>query len=238
MLIGAMLVRNESGRYLERVLEQMVGVCDRLVILDDASTDKTPDICLKIGVKCPQGVRVIHSRESLWGINELEQRKRLWEAATFGAVPGDWILCLDADETITNIHLLPELINFVKNSLSDAEGIAFKLYDMWDETHYRDDDSWNAHTRDWVMCVKYDPNKEYIWRDTPLHCGRFPINAHGDIVAGHSGMAIQHWGWSRAPDREAKYKRYMEADPEGKSGNLAQYQSIMDPNPTLKEFIL
>ncbi len=119
----------------------------------------------------------------------------------------------------------------------EVDGIAFPLYDMWDETHYRDDEHWNAHMRPWVMCVKYDPEREYVWRETPLHCGRFPLNASTNAVM-VEGMAIQHWGWAKPEDREAKYKRYMAADPEGKSGNMNQYESILDAEPSIKEFIL
>lgn len=234
MLIGVMLVKNEEGRYLERVLEQLQSVCDKIIVLDDCSTDNTREICFEIGIKCPQGVRVIRSRESLWGKNELEQRQRLWDAATAEAEDGDWILCLDADETIPQIEKLPDKIKLAEQY--GCDGLSFNLYDMWDEKHYRDDELWNAHTRDWVMCVRYNPAKEYIWRDTPLHCGRFPLNAC-DVI-GQTGLAIQHWGWAREADRQAKYKRYIAADPEGKSGSMAQYESILDPNPTLKEFVL
>lgn len=227
MLIGAMLVRNEAGRWIETVLQQMAMVCDIIIIVDDCSTDETPEICKKYG-------EVFYSDRSYWGTNELRQRKFLWHLAVGEAKEGDWILCLDADETIPNIELLLERIKQAEQY--DCDGLGFNLYDMWSQTHYRDDELWNAHTRDWVMCVRYDANREYIWRNTPLHCGRFPLNACTTI--GQTGMRIQHWGWSRPEDREAKYRRYMEADPEGKNGSLEQYRSILDPNPNLKEFIL
>ena len=226
MLIGCMLVRNEAGRYLERVLEQMAKVCDKIIVLDDCSTDNTPEICKEYGAE------VFPSIQSYWGTDELKQRKRLWELATKQADENTWILCLDADETIPQIEKLPDKIKLAEQY--DCKGLAFNLYDMWDETHYRDDDLWNAHARDWIMCVRYDPAKEYIWRETPLHCGRFPLNAC-DVI-GQTGLAIQHWGWAREADRQAKYKRYMEADAEGKSGSMAQYESILDPNPVLRRF--
>ena len=226
MLTGAMLVRNESGRYLEHVLAQMKQVCDKIVVVDDASTDDTPIICRSYGAV------VYQADKPCWGTDELILRKWLWGEACDASKPGDWILCLDADETIPRIDLLPGKIELAEQY--GCDGLAFNLYDMWDEKHYRDDDLWNAHTRDWVTCVRYEPNKEYVWRDTPLHCGRFPLNAC-DVI-GQTGLAIQHWGWAREADREAKYKRYMEADPEGKSGSMAQYESILDPNPVLRRF--
>ncbi len=227
-LLGMLLVRNEADRWLSQVLLGMKWACDKIVVMDDASTDATAQICIN------SGATVVQASESLWGINELKRRQQLWTLAEMVAKDGDWFLCLDADETIQDIWKLPEKIKLADQY--GADGLSFNLYDMWDETHYRDDELWNAHTRDWVMCVKYDANRKYIWRDTPLHCGRFPLNAW--MTVGQTGLAIQHWGWSRPEDREAKYRRYMEADPEGKNGSLAQYKSILDPNPNLKEFIL
>lgn len=229
MIIGCMLVKNESERWLEKVLQQIESVCDKIIILDDCSTDNTPEICSKYG-------EVFYSDKSYWGINELKQRKFLWELATHEAKDGDWILCLDADET------LPESqVELVKSYMLLADevkcnGLGFELYDMWDDTHYRDDELWNAHLRPWVMAVKYEAGKEYFWKETALHCGRFPMNSGCNIAM--SPLKIQHWGWSRTEDRKKKYERYIQADPEGKNGILAQYQSILDENPNLRRFIL
>lgn len=225
MLIGCMLVRNEQGRWLETVLQQMKSVCDKIIILDDGSIDNTPEISRQYG-------EVFYSDRSYWGTNELKQRKLLWELATSYAINGDWILCMDADETIPNIDKLPEMIG--KADALRCDGIGFRLYDMWDGVHYRDDELWNAHNRDWVMCVKYISERVYIWRNTKLHCGRFPENAV--TLCGNTGLALQHWGWSRPADRQIKYERYMKVDSEGKTGSLDQYRSILDANPNLIKF--
>ena len=91
-LLGMMLVRNEQGRYLERVLEQMRSVCDKIVVNDDASTDRTPEICEEYGAIVSR-----NTGPSLWGTDELSLRKVVWAMARTHAKPGDWLLCLDAD---------------------------------------------------------------------------------------------------------------------------------------------
>jgi len=226
MLIGMMLVRNEADRWLRQVLEQMRQVCDKIIVLDDCSTDNTPNVCLEYGAI------VCYSQEPIWATNEVSLRKFLWYMASLVARNGDWILCLDADETIHNIDLLPACVKAAEEC--GADGLAFSLYDMWSPTHYRYDDFWNAHTRGWVMCVRYDAGKEYTWRETALHCGRLPVNSC-DLVSG-TGLKIQHWGWSTPEDRQTKYERYIKADPDGEYGIIGQYLSILDDNPNLKPF--
>ena len=227
MLIGTMLVRNEADRWLRQVLKQMKSVCDKLIILDDYSTDNTPEICKEYG-------DVYKSERQYWGFNEIRQRKHLWELGISYANDGDWILCLDADETIPKIDLLLRKIKTAEQYKVD--GLAFKLYDMWNQTHYRDDIYWCGHNGDWLMCVKYDASKQYEWCEKVLHCGRFPVNACS--LLGRTGLEIQHWGWSTSKDREIKYNRYKEVDPDGKYGSINQYNSILDPSPYLKEFNL
>jgi glycosyltransferase involved in cell wall biosynthesis len=223
---GCMLVRNEAGRWIEKVLEQMRLICDSIVVLDDRSTDNTPEICRRYGAD------VWYSEKSYWGSNEVKQRKFLWELVTHGARDGDWILCLDADETFDYPDYVKSYILQADNAACNGLGVS--LYDMWDPTHYRDDKYWTAHYGVWVMAVKYEDKKEYLWREQALHCGRFPINAGCKIA--ECPVRIQHWGWSRAEDRLEKYERYMKADPEGKHGILAQYKSILDEKPNLRRF--
>ena len=226
---GMSLIRNEAAknRWLKQFLVQMKLICDRVVVLDDASTDNTADMCENMGFE------VYRSRKSLWGENELLQRQELWKCTTQGAKYGDWILCLDADELLVSEH-----INFIKYLLSsldrfDINGLAFRLFDMWDNNHYREDKWWTAHFRQWPMAVKYQ-DIEYEWIDKKLHCGRFPKNAASKCVA--TWIPIKHMGWSKEEFRQAKYERYIQIDPEGKNGILEQYKSIIDENPNLIKF--
>jgi glycosyltransferase involved in cell wall biosynthesis len=226
MIHGCMLVRNESGRWLEKILSQMRIICDDIVVLDDMSTDNTPEICTEYGAE------VFYSDRSYWATNEIRQRKFLWELATYGARFGDWILCLDADETFDHPELVQSYVLQAENAKCNS--LAFPLYDMWTPTHYRDDEYWQAHNCVWPFCVKYE-DKDYFWKETPLHCGRFPMNAINKIAA--CPIRIQHWGWAKPEDRQEKYERYMKSDPEGKYGCMEQYQSILDPKPVLRRFV-
>jgi len=226
-IIGTMLVKNEEGKMLESVLKQMQFLCDTLIVADDGSTDNTPKICADYGA-------IVYSfKESMWGINERVRRQFLWEKATEVAENGDWIMYLDADETIDNYEYLPQFLSNIEES--NLDGIGLTKFDMWSLTQYRDDDLWCVHNTIWLALVRYDKNKEYIWRDKTLHVGSFPLNA-ATRIALIGGINIQHWGWANESERQRKYDQYMAADPEGKEGNLAQYRSILDPNPSLRTY--
>ena len=225
-IIGGMLVKNEADRWIIEAFNQMEGICDNVIILDDHSTDDTAKIAENYGFT------ILYSNRGYWGFDELKQRKRLFNALWYTARVDDLILILDADELLrgewaVNRKKLLGMPTMYKT-------ITFKLYDMWSNTHYREDQYWNAHTRDWPMAVrKTIDGGVNLWNDQGLHCGRFPVNKL--VCPMDSSIKIKHMGWSTQKDREEKYKRYLRIDPEGKYGILEQYLSILDTNPNLKE---
>jgi hypothetical protein len=115
-----------------------------------------------------------------------------------------------------------------------VDGLGFRLFDMWDMEHYREDEYWKAHFYPWTFAVRYDANKEYVWHEKALHCGRFPANASQRMLP--TMIPVRHYGWALEEDRIKKYERYMRIDGDGKHGILAQYQSILDKNPNLVKF--
>ena len=232
MIHGMMLVRNEASRDLEtkhgiftKVLESMKLLCDRLVVIDDKSTDGTVDYVSNYTSE------VYTSPERLWDKNEVKQRELLWKLTLNEANHGDWIVCLDADELIDN----PRELKYMLNSLgSNVDGLGFRLFDMWSMTQYRADVLWNAHNCPWPMAIRYNASKDYVWHEKALHCGRFPANASQSMLP--TMIPIRHYGWALEEDRKKKYDRYMRIDGEGKHGILAQYESILDENPNLVKF--
>ncbi|MBO8127812.1 MAG: glycosyltransferase [Peptococcaceae bacterium] len=220
----AMLVRNEAGRYLERVLKHAAQYIDRAVILDDASDDNTVEICRDTLQGIPLTL-VSNAKPSFH--NEVVLRKQLWNLAT--GVNPDWILILDADEMFED-RAVTELRLLAANPEVDV--YTFRLYDMWDENHYREDEYWRAHHFYRPFMVRYIPGFHYVWYETPLHCGRFPKNIT-ELKTVRNSLRVKHLGWMKPADRLAKYYRYMKLDPLGRYGIMAQYLSILDPKPNL-----
>ena len=220
----AMLVRNESKKFLERVLTHAAKYIDNAVILDDASEDNSVEICKKVFKNIP--LTLVENKEHGFS-NEIVLRKQLWEI-TANTNP-DWILFLDADEIFED-----RICDIIRTLINEPnfDYYAFRLYDMWDESHYREDFYWGAHKYYRPFLIRYQPNFNYTWEEKPLHCGRIPENIFS-LPGCICYVRLKHFGWSTIELRQSKYIRYLEADPEGKYGNLQQYQSIMDERPRL-----
>ncbi|MGE5583957.1 MAG: glycosyltransferase family 2 protein [Bacillota bacterium] len=224
----SMLVRNEAGRYLRQVLEHAAQYIDNAVVLDDASEDETVEVCRQALGGIPVTI-VSNSKPGFH--NEVALRKRQWDLVV--STNPDWILVLDADE------MLEDRAKFVIRDLINQpfyDHYSFRLYDFWDPTHYRDDPYWRAHKTYRVFLVRYQPRFKYTWRETALHCGRLPNNI-GLLPGRTSDLRVKHFGWASPADREAKYQRYRALDPSAKYGIRQQYESILDRNPNLVEWI-
>ncbi|MFZ3373218.1 MAG: glycosyltransferase, partial [Desulfitobacteriaceae bacterium] len=224
----AMLVRNESGRHLEMVLKQATDYIAHAVILDDASEDNTAQLCQEILQGIPLTLR--SNKEPLFH-NEILLRKQLWEMAI--STQPEWIIILDADEMFEEDA--PKQLRELITHSSTIDYYSFRLFDMWTETHYREDPLWQAHKWYRPFAVRYLPEFQAQWQETPQHCGRFPKNMI-DLRGGTSPLRIKHLGWLRPQDRLAKYYRYKQLDPHGTYGNLEQYRSILAPSPNLVEW--
>ncbi|MGE5405052.1 MAG: glycosyltransferase, partial [Candidatus Saccharibacteria bacterium] len=220
----SMIVHNEAERYLRQVLEHARQYIDNAVIIDDASTDDTVKICREALAGIP--LTIIELKHPLFKTENI-LRKIQWEE-TIKTNP-DWILSLDADEIFED-RLMEEIQSLINQDQFDV--FYFRLYDFWDQNHYREDTYWQAHNSYRPLLVRYIPDYEYVWKETALHCGRLPLNITA-LPGAASSLRIKHLGWAQPADREAKYKRYMESDPEGKYGIMEQYQSILDPEPNL-----
>jgi glycosyltransferase involved in cell wall biosynthesis len=220
----SMIVKNEEGRYLSRVLNRLNGHIDEAVIIDDGSTDHTINICRAKLRDIP--LHIIQNGKSMFE-NEWALRKKQWDE-TIKTNP-DWILNLDADELLDNSfwETAGELINN-----RDCDIYCFRLYDMWDETHYREDDHWNAHKSYRPFLLRYQPDFHYTWKETPQHCGRFPGNT-SSFERADCQSRIKHMGWATKETRAEKFKRYTLLDPDALYGIRAQYDSIQDENPHL-----
>lgn len=224
----SMIVRNEADKYLREVLESAKEYITDAVITDDASTDNTPELIEEILHDIP--LKLIRNPVSLFS-NEVILRKAQWDAVV--ETNPDWILHLDADQILEK-RAKEEIPRLIQDQ--NCKIYYFRIYDFWNETQYRDDLYWGAHRHHYPFLVKYVPDFPYEWRETPQHCGHFPINV--TLLEGKcSDLRVKHFGWATQEDRMAKYMRYLDLDPDAEYGWKEQYESILDPNPNLVTWI-
>jgi len=225
MIRLSMVVKNEETRYLTRVLESAKKYISDAVIIDDGSTDNTVALCKDLLKTVPH--TIIENRLSNFHKNEWELRFQQWNE-TIKNNP-DWIIFLDADEIFEDSFAtgVNDLIN-----VTDCDLYAFRLYDFWDEQHYREDSIWRAHAIYRPFLLRYKKDFPFEFKKTTLHSFRMPVNVF-ELPHRCSKYRLKHYGWAREEDRIAKYNLYLKLDPNGTYGSLAQYMSILDPTPNL-----
>lgn len=229
LIVGA-IIKNEADRYLTQFLDTIKQFADEIIIVDDGSTDDSKEICKKYTDN-------VFDSESLFVKDESILRKLLWDKCIEFVDDkfNTWISILDADELITekSLQYIREIIEDA--NLTEADSIGYHFYDMWDINHFRDDVYWCAHRSPTVHIIKYNLYKNYVWNNKKLHCGRFPKNAFCNIYA--SNIKVKHMGYITLESRKKKYESYMKLDGNGRYGIMEQYNSILDENVNLVEFV-
>lgn len=220
----SMIVKNESNRYLKQVLKEHRKYIDQAVIIDDGSTDETAQLCLDMLDGLP--VHLVQNKESMFH-NEIHLRKQQWEE-TLKMNP-EWILNLDADEMFES-RFNDQVHELLRQT--DYDVYCFRLYDFWDEYHYREDEYWRSHLTYRPFLVRYRKDFYYTWNEVPLHCGRFPENIF-ELPHKKSELRLKHFGWVSPQSRYEKYDRYLKLDPQGRYGSKKQYETILDERPNL-----
>ncbi|WP_058300367.1 glycosyltransferase [Gorillibacterium timonense] len=224
----SMIVKNEEDHYLREVLTECRQYIDEAVIIDDASTDNSVDICNEVLQGIP--IRIIRNTESKFS-NEVELRKQQWEE-TLKTKP-DWILNIDADQ-IFEKRFKDEVKELIDQDEVDV--YYFRLYDFWSMDEYREDSFWFAHKTFRPFLFRYRKDVNYVWKETAQHCGSFPANIN-QLPSAKSILRLKHYGWAKEEDRIIKYKRYQKLDPNAEYGWKEQYESILDPKPNLVKWV-
>lgn len=205
-LVTTMIVGNEKGRYLPESLVWALARCEKVVIVDDASTDGTKEVLEMFANYYPDKISLYRNETSQFKKDEHIAReslhhKALKEAATH-------IIPLDADEELSQRY------DTAKDELlSTTDAWDFPIVHLWsDREHYRVDNMWGQQSNVRLYAVKWERFQDFYCQ--PLHCGSAPIYAY-ECKVKRDDVALIHKGWIRREDFERKKKRNTEIDPSG-----------------------
>jgi glycosyltransferase involved in cell wall biosynthesis len=230
------MVHNEADRYLPSLLRAWGSWADNIVLLDDNSTDNLEEVVGEYNratILVPNELQAnLHrfrrsrSADAAWGA-ESPARAELWTHAVERG--DDWIFVLDAD--MCPAADPTPLFN------TDADAIAFRLYDLWGPGIYREDQFWNAHNVARVWAVR-NPHDVYgVWPDRGLHCGHFPsdLKSPNGVILAPRKYALLHYAYATPEDRVAKYDQYKKEVEQLEGSEGAHAESIIDPAPVLRK---
>lgn len=192
----SMIVRNEAHRHLERALTCIKEMGATAYITDDASEDETAQMCQDYGA----AVR-INERPLFWE-HEGKARQAHLEWVDQFCGEGDWILALDADETLSEPTAIDDVIRSAEKLQDRAIGL--HLYEFWTETEYRIDGYWFGTIT--PRLYKWQPGGHIA--DKPMGCGSEPTYVRSFRVFNQDRCNLLHWGYLRPEDRVRKHAAY------------------------------
>lgn len=227
-IITLTIIRNEEGRFLDEWLDNISSYSDYIVIVDDASTDNTPDVIEKRLKGTNYSLHRL--KESLFKQDELKLRAILWEECRKIADEGDTIIVVDSDEMMCKeIQTMKKVLANIKENIS----IGFKKIEMWDKENYRIDKLWSNY---FIRGFKYR-DETWGYKDTKgLHLPCIPAYAFLNPIVWNSGIRVKHLAYETEHLRKTKSEFALKNVAVDDEVNYPQLQSIMDPEPKLKKF--
>lgn len=234
-IVVACVQRNEMDRYLPNLLQGWATFADKIVILDDRSSEDQREKLEAALEALPIETVTVTSEasEALWG-NESSLRQQLWQLALRESSEGDWIFVLDADmiPLTSPRELMQHATRWPSNNIS------FALFDLWgtEPLVYREDRFWQGHYRPRVWAVQHvvTPSDGWQWGTRGIHTGHLPTNypvQEGIVCLGDRSLA--HLAYAHLSDRERKHRQYTDLADQLTAEEYAHADSIIDENPNL-----
>lgn len=225
-LCASLVCRNELSRYLPLVLENLLGFCDQIVIVDDGSDDGTREFLVEHD---DPRISVFLNPRPTFFEHEGQTRQRLL-VETLAHEPTH-VLNVDCDELVSDGHELRRLLSDQPNV--DVWGLSIE--EVWGTTEnrllIREDGGWRSHPLNVLWRVPSAINDLKIM-DRRLACRRVPTTVWQQ-PARATGVSLLHFGWANKHERAARYARYQQHD-RGRFHASSHLRSIMAPDHRVK----
>jgi glycosyltransferase involved in cell wall biosynthesis len=199
--ITALLPVRNGEPVLKGWLESVQAFADRIIALDDGSTDRTAEIL----EASPHVAQVLRNPErfSYAGWDDAANRQRLLEAAIDSGE--GWVFFLDADERIAADDA-ETLRTFAATGADPAAAYGFRVFRMvGDEDHY-------DRARLWVYRMFYARPGQMMPAEA-LHFVPVPTQIPEDQWA-KTTIRIKHLSSLTEEHRHRRVRKYEEADPD------------------------
>ena len=224
-IYGLLRVKNEA-RWIARVIRSIQPLCQKILVLDDHSTDETREICERLGC------RVLRSQ---WpDICEWRDRNLLLVAArTEGATTGDYCLMIDGDEILD-----PESIPAVQAAIDgNVPCASFHIVYLWDREDQARVDRWYREFRrpSLFRIIPGDLSFKQSTSGGGFHCSSAPLALLGQQTA--IDARLFHFGYLYKADRIRKYEFYNRIDPGNMLEDGYRHMVIGDIFPADSNFI-
>jgi glycosyltransferase involved in cell wall biosynthesis len=199
VIVGMMRIKSEQ-RWIARVLESMLPVCEKIFILDDHSEDHTVEICRSF----PQ----VQLWESPFeGVQETRDKNYLLEKVEAEVPGGSWVVCIDGDEQLAD-GAETHIRKMTQTAPARLNVFKFRVVYLWDsEAQYRADGIYADFYR--TSLFRLVPGQRFkSSAGGGFHCG----NAPEPGGAPRTAVNILHYGYLHRADRVRKYEWYNSAD--------------------------
>lgn len=209
--VVAMLRIHNEERWIERCLASLLDLVDGIVILDDGSTDRTPEIARTF----PKVLRYEYVRNP--NVDEVRD-KNLLLSWTLKYNP-DWILALDGDEELgrRSRDVIRQEISQLNRHNPEFVTLSFRFIYFWNDTDtYRIDgkyaDVWHPRLfTTWnqdLSALRFN----HAGHGAGFHCGSVPVGLIGR--AKKAAVVVKHYGYIDPQVRAQKHEFYRRHDPE------------------------
>jgi glycosyltransferase involved in cell wall biosynthesis len=219
--IVAMYRIKNVERWIGKSLESVSKICNKIVIVDDGSTDDTVKIC-----KTFSSVVDIHEQNNLV-FDETRDKNLLLQMAL--KYDPDYILVLDGDEIIMpgmEKILYEDLIYLHPNS----DVFEFQLLDMSEQPNrYRINNPLTNYIHKFLFKINNQKNLHFLPTRFPynVHCARIPDNLNKTKNVSQSRVKILHYGYYNQTLKQKKYELYNKLDPN--STEFYKYEHLIHP---------